>query len=226
MARHEFTSIWAYLQSRKDLDNIICEVVGRSLLQSTLTLESLLHSLCVIKVGLDLQRLYLQPGILSATAHSLLLSPPRIVELLQFVLESSRKWKIANASTGSDHFQSLELYVCQAVLSGIRALLLIKQKSPGDHPRLWNDIINRLIGCLGQFPAGDSQFNVFVHELKDDCLRGFFEDRGAETGIEQCAHQTVPYLPDIDEGLVGVLNNLESCQIYILTNGSLPPTRG
>jgi hypothetical protein len=226
MARHEFTSIWAYLQSRKDLDNILCEVVGRSLLQSTLTLDSLLHCLCVVKVGFDLQRLYLQPGRLSATARSLLLSPPRIVELLQFVLESSRKWKTANASTGSGHFQSLELYVCQVVISGIRALLLIKQKSPGDHPRLWDDVINRLMSFLDQFPAGDSQFNLFVNELKDDCLRGFSEDRGAETRIEQCAHQTVPYLPDIDEGLVGVLNNLESCQIYILTNGSLRLTRG
>jgi hypothetical protein len=217
MARQEFTSIWAYLQSRKDLDNILCEVVGRLLLQSPLTLDSLLHCLCVIKVGLDLQRIYLQPKRLSATARSLLLSPPRIVELLQFVLESSQKWKTANASTRSDHFQSLELHVCQVVLSGIRALLLIKQKSPGDHPRLWDDVIHRLMNCLDQLPAGNTQFNLFVHELKDDCLGGFFEGSGAEKGIEQCAHHTVPYLPDIGEGLVGVLNNLESCQVYILT---------
>jgi len=225
MAHHDLTSIWAYLQSRKDLDNILCEVVGSSILQSALPSDSLLRCLCVIKVILDLQRVYLQPRRLSETARSLLLSPVRIVDVLHFILENSRKWKTLNEPLKSEHLQSVELHVCQTVLSGIRALVLIKQKSPGNDLSLWEGVIISLMGCLDQWPVGDTQFNLFVRKLRDDCLEGFFEDSGAERGIEQCAHQTIPDLPDIGEGLVGGFTNLESCQAFILTNDSLRPTR-
>jgi hypothetical protein len=207
MASQDFRSIWAYLQSRKDLDNIVCEMVGRLMLPGTVTIDSVLHGLCVIKMVLDLQRVYLQPTSLSKTARLLLLSPHRVVELLRFTLESSKKCKTSNVSPNSEHLRSLELHVCQVVLSGIRALLLIKQKCPGNQPHLWDDVIKSLKKCLGQWPAGNTHFDSFVQKLTGNCLEGLFEDSGAERATKQCAHYTVPDLPDISEGLVGGFDN-------------------
>jgi hypothetical protein len=90
---------------------------------------------------------------------------------------------------------------------------------------MWRGVIISVTECMNQWPVGDTPFNLFVQKLRDDCLKGFFEDSGAERGIEQCDHQTIPDLPDIGEGLVGGFTNLESCRAFILTNDSLRPTR-
>jgi hypothetical protein len=192
MSHQDHTFIWACLQGRKDIDNVVCEVVGRSTLASKSEIDNLLELLCVLKVVFDLQRMYLQPTRPSGSSCSLVLPPLRIAQLLIAILERSR-----NCSKS----KRVEIHTRQVVLAGARAIVLIRQKCPNIHGASWEQIINLLTKNLTDWPVGNGGFDEFTRQLKESCIASLLEDSDL-TGPQQCRHDFPLDLPDLSEGLV------------------------
>ena len=201
MSHQDHTFIWACLQGRKDIDNVVCEVVGRSTLASRSESDNLLELLCVLKVVFDLQRIYLQPTRPSTSSCSLVLPPLRITQLLIDILERSRNRRSQLAKDG-ERKQELEIYTRQVVLAGARAIVLIRQKCPNIHGTRWDQIIGLLTQSLTDWPVGNGDFDELTRQLKESCIASLLEDSDLTGPTQQCLHDFPLDLPDLSEGLV------------------------
>ena len=202
MSYQDHTFIWACLQGRKDIDNVVCEVVGRSTLASRSEIDNLLELLCVLKVVFDLQRMYLQPRRPSGSSYSLVLPPLRIAQLLIAVLERSRNCSKSKRAKDVERNRALEIHTRQVVLAGARAIVLTRQKCPNIHGTGWEQIIGLLTENLTDWPVGNGDFDEFTRQLKESCIASLLEDPDLTCPTQQCRHDFPLDLPDLSEDLV------------------------
>jgi hypothetical protein len=127
MSHHAFASLWMQLEKRKDIDNILNELVGRYSLESSVLsddsdnlLNSSLSLAVVLRAIFDLQRTYLQ---CSRPASLYLLQPSKLLFAIIFLLRI--KCRVTRLfEDKSEPCVTKRSFIAQTLVSGLRALWL------------------------------------------------------------------------------------------------------
>jgi hypothetical protein len=146
MSHQDFAKVWIQLEKRADIDNILRELIGQHALEtSTLghdserLLTSSLHLAVYMKTIFDLQRLYaLHPESSRLSSH-LLQAKQLLLAIIYLIKLKSGLFRHSQASTADATPQCEEYrsFMAQALVSGLRALLLRKyQMSPDERNHL------------------------------------------------------------------------------------------
>jgi hypothetical protein len=135
MSHEDIASTWLVLHGRQDIDHILRELIGRHVLDVSLgrSDSSHLHQAIVshvqaLKVIFDLQRTYLQSSVPSVECTSSLLPYELLLSVVLYLLDA-----IAaefSSSTGLHVGETLKSLTAQTILSGLRALLLLRDDLP------------------------------------------------------------------------------------------------
>jgi hypothetical protein len=135
MSHHAFATLWMQLERRKDIDNILSELVGRHSLEGSVLpddsdglLNASLSVAVVLRVVFDLQRTYLQSP---KPKVSYLLQPRKLLAAIVFLLRT--KSKISRLfEDRSEHCLIKRSFIAQTLVSGLRALWLWNHPLPTD----------------------------------------------------------------------------------------------
>ena len=207
MSHHSLAAIWAQLEMRTDIYNILCEVIGRNDLECSSPLtdsadssNSSLHLVVFFKVIFDLQRTYLQALKLSPECPYLL----RPQQLLLAIVHLLRlKCRIYHRSDDtSDRYVAERSFVVQTLVSGLRAMWLRRYRlKPNEIAQLrssfreaWDrDALNDLDSFL-------------VHTLCHQMLQQLYEPSDPPSDLSYAACREVT-LRDYSTGLVSDLSS-------------------
>jgi len=129
MSHHSLAAIWAQLETRTDIDNILCEVIGRNSLEASVlltdsaeVLSSSLHLVVFFKVIFDLQRTYSQ-GLRPSSECPHLLRPKQLLLGIVYLLRLKCRVFHRSGDT-SDQYVAKRSFIAQTLVSGLRALWL------------------------------------------------------------------------------------------------------
>jgi hypothetical protein len=135
MSHEDIASIWFVLYGRQDIDHILRELVGRHVLDVSLGRSDSSHQrqatvshVQALKVIFDLQRTYLQSSAPSAECTSSLLPYELLLSIILYLLDVIASE--FSSSTGLPVGETLDSLTAQTLLSGLRALLLLRDHLP------------------------------------------------------------------------------------------------
>lgn len=133
MAPDVLHTVWAELQARIDICSVVREILGHFEIKAIGEAPSASDSFNFIvwmKVIYDLQRTYLQSSDPSPETLSYLLPPQILFKTLRRVLDIKPRLRPAESQTYPT--QQPRFFAAQAILSGVRALILrgVSENSP------------------------------------------------------------------------------------------------
>lgn len=215
MSHQEFASIWARLQGRLDIDNIVQELVGRYQLEiqrresdHERLLATEFPHVVVLRIIFDLQRTYLQSSSPSSQTKSCLLNTKILLCGLSHTIDV--KTTIFGANDGSSAIEGARhSFLGQTLLSGLRALLLRNKRLSQEEYESFNSRI-------GDAWGGDSLEDVdhfTVNQLCRGILAELNSDSPAFRGSEPACGTVV--LPDFHRGLVSNFIPMDSYSLII-----------
>jgi hypothetical protein len=127
MSHQSFAAIWIELQTRTDIDNILCELIGRNSLESSVLatdsdelLDSSLRLTVSVKAIFDLQRTYSQCSRPSGECPHLLRPRQLFLAILYLLRIKSRVF--CRSEDTSTQYVAKRSFVAQTLVSGLRAL--------------------------------------------------------------------------------------------------------
>lgn len=221
MSHETLAALWERLERRLDIRNIVSEALGHYQLVQSLPerdqaitadwADATLQQLTLLRIVLHLQRVYLQSPAPSAALASYLLNSRDLFSLLSFLLQLKKKICSFSPSIRS---HGLLRYLAETVLSGLRALLLRKQKLVEDDALLRRDIggfLERLRQEQWPTDMGSPRDIFLIRELISGCITqiGFARDL-EPTALQDRTQQTRVDLPDYHDGLVWALSSIWS----------------
>jgi hypothetical protein len=137
MSHHSFAAAWTQLETRTDVDNILCELIGQNNLESSVLvtgsdelLNTSLRLIVFFKVIFDLQRTYLQCWRFSSESPRLL-QPRQLFLAIVYLLRSKSRIFCRSEDT-SEQYVAKRSFIAQALVSGLRALWLRKHSLSPD----------------------------------------------------------------------------------------------
>jgi hypothetical protein len=129
MSHQSIAGIWAVLHGRRDIDNILREIVGQYSLDISKHRED--HEkartraftyIVALRAIFDLQRAYLQSSDTGSRSQTCLAQPHLLLSILSHLLEvKATLFCASHALLEHDHHCS---YIGQTLLSGLRSLML------------------------------------------------------------------------------------------------------
>lgn len=200
MSHRAFAALWLQLENRIDIDNIVCELIGRHNLEScslAANSEQLQHASCglaiFLRVVFDLQRTYLQcprPALHAAR----FLRPSKLLSAVIYLFRVKAAI-FASVAGNPEQYENKRSFVVQALVSGLRALWLWR------HP-FSKDEMNPLRTFCGEWnESGD--LDTFHKRLCSSVINEIadLEELPSDLSFPACR---VVNLQDYSTGLVSV----------------------
>ncbi|CAG8953761.1 hypothetical protein HYFRA_00006652 [Hymenoscyphus fraxineus] len=201
MSHQEFAVIWATLQGRLDINNLVQELVGRYQLEigKSGNVRERLHKIAfqhvvTLRIIFDLQRTYLQSSKPSPETKSCLLDTEILFNVLSHLLDVKSTIFDTNDGTLPPE-DARHSYIGQTLLSGLRALLLRNKRLSQEEYDLFNTKIEETWG-------GDDLEDV-DHFIVNQLCRGILAELNTTSpafkGSEPACGTVL--LPDFHRGL-------------------------
>jgi hypothetical protein len=170
MSHHDLAAVWSALSSRPDIDNILPELIGRYVMETSkhasersLLRETAFGHVVTLRTIFDLQRTYLQSVDLSFETKSAILNPDILFSAITHLLEVK-----ASAFCAHDGLPDHDVYcsfIGQALASGIRALHLQNRRlSTSEYETI---MLRFTEAWSGETLHGVDQFSInhFCHKM-------------------------------------------------------------
>jgi hypothetical protein len=210
MSHQSFVAVWTQLETRTDVGNILCELIGQNSLESSVLdtgsdefLNASLHLIVFFKVIFDLQRTYLQYLELSPESPHLLQPRQLFLAIIYLLRTKSRVFR--RSEDTSEQYVTKRSFIAQALVSGLRALWLRKHS-------LSQDEITQLQSTFEEAWGGDklnSLDSFLINKLCSGILDNLLQPSDPPSKLSYPACREVS-LRDYCTGLVSALTSLKA----------------
>jgi len=153
----------------------------------------------VCKHTFDLQRVYVQSRLPDADLKAYLLDPHEVTDILARLVSFVKIFSLNKLPSPDESAQELLCLIRQAVLSAVRALLLMRRSSLLSTD--WSSVVDRLKTCFDSWPSHEGIDKFWTLPILENCGLQLSSSAAPETE-SGCCHHSELNLPNIGSGRV------------------------